>query len=741
MPVLSSILVVVAMWLAVLLGPQLSPWTWGGCLLALGLAVLAAVPGLWRKDCRSPGWWLGGVGVLVVGWFAVRAWLSPVADYGMMDLLLLGAVIGGFVVMRAMQASAVAERVFLWGLGILLLASTVVLVRQVWEPAFTPGVVERFANPSGFFGHYNYSANFLIGASCLMGGAALFGSRYHRLERAMWGGMAVAGSGAIYFTGSRGGQVGAAVAVAAFVVMALIGGKRRGAGWFAPGVIALPFLGILLVAFLLKGWSRSQEMRNLGTGVEVVMDNTIRLQLIGIAVSCVGKHPWAGGGSRSFSWECNQFWELDTHGPGGSRPEQVHNEILQAAADYGLIGAALLVLLVGTVVVKAVVRAMFGERLPGVSNEDAWRVGGLAGLLGILVQSNFSFVFHLVPGALMLGLCLGRAAHSGGLGEKAAVSRDKLATTVLTLIALGTAGLLVPMGWLGSRVTAVRWADGYAKTHKPPREDRLRALTEAIRRWPLQEFFLDRGLLCQELSAETPPGGGERKELLNRAMTDYETAAKLNPFDPRPVVNRANLLSMMSRDGEAEQAFEQAIKLQGGMEGAFKGGYSKAAHLRLKAERLLAEQKTADALQIFLAARDALEKACVFPSGAPLGSAGRILRIAIAERLGVLLSRAGRDAEAEAEFERAAPILGGTEIRYFYAYHCFLKGRRLWLEERKPAEALSQFLKGRWLNDRTAGILPNGVSTEDQAKLSRELGKNIGFLKGAKVEPSEPPPR
>ena len=739
MNVLSSILLVISLWLAALLGPQLSPWSWGASLLALGLAVAAALPGLWRQGERSVGWWLTGVGALTVGWFAVRAWLSPVAECGVMDLLLLGGAVGGYLVMRAMQESVAAERVLLWGLGLLLLASVLVTARQVVDPAFTPGFLARSTRPSGFFGHYNYGANFLIGASCLMGGAALFGSCYHRYERVLWGVTALAGIGVVYFTGSRGGQLAAAVAVAGFVVMALIAGKRRGAAWFAPGIIAVPFVGILVIAFLLKGWSRAQEMRNVGDGMEVVMDNTIRLHLIGIAVSCVTEHPWTGGGSRSFSWECNRFWEMATHGFGGNRPEQVHNEILQAATDYGIIGAGLLGLLIGSIVVVGAVKALFGERAAADSTEDAWRVGGLAGLFGILAQSNFSFVFHLVPGVLLLGLCLGRAVHPGGVIGKMPVARALGMSVLAGLSGLAVVVLLVPLGWRGVWVTAARWADGFGRVRDVAPEVRLQALNEALKWWPLEELFMARGALQQEqLAAGLQDGAGA--VLLGRALADYEAAAKLNPYDPRPVVNRAYLLSTQAKDSEAEQAFELAIRLQGGLEAAYKAGFSKARHFRLKSERLLEEQQPEASLQALLAAREALEKACDFPSGAPLGQEARTLRIDLAGRLGRLFGMLGRDAEAEAEFERAAAILTGAGIRYYYADHCYGKGQRIWTE-RKPAEALNWFLKGRWLLGRTGPELPLGVTAAAQAELGRKLDAAIQFLKAAKVEPTEPPPK
>jgi tetratricopeptide (TPR) repeat protein len=413
----------------------------------------------------------------------------------------------------------------------------------------------------------------------------------------------------------------------------------------------------------------------------------------------------------------------------------VHNEILQAATDYGIIGAGLLLLWVGSVVVGGIVRAAFGERSAELSNEDSWRAGGLAGLLGILIQSHFSFVFHLVPGALLLGICLGRAAHPGGLG-KTPVARAVAASALATLVGLAAVALLVPMGWLGARVTAVRWADGFGRPLDVAPEIRLRALNGAIELWPLQEFFVERGLVSQAMAAE-PSGDGYRVELLERAMADYAVAAKLNPFDPRPVVNRANLLGMQGRDAEAEQAFELAVKLQGGMEAAYRGGYSKAAYFLGKGRRLLVERQVGAALQALLEARDALEKSCVFPSGAPLGKDARALRIGIAERLGGVLAMVGRDAEAE--FEKAAQIPAGAGIRYYHASYCYTKARKVFFE-RRPAEALRLFLKGRGLIVRTGPALPAGVSREDQLALREELDKNIQFLKGAKIEPAEPPP-
>ncbi|MEI6676500.1 MAG: O-antigen ligase family protein [Verrucomicrobiota bacterium] len=735
----ASFFLVVSIWLAVLLGPKLSCWTWGPSLMALGVAVVVAVPEYWRQRTRAAGGWqmvLMGIGVLVVAWFGWRAWVSPVAQQGMADLLLLAGVVGGFVVMRAMQERVLAERVFLWGLALLVLASVVLVARQVMDPEMAPVLVARLGTlPTGFFGHYNYGANFLIGASCLVGGAAV-GGHHSKLERWLWGLIAVAGMVAVYFTRSRGGICGAAAGLGAFAVMALIVGKRQGARWFAPAIVAVPLIGFVVVGFLFRGWSDAQEVRRQAPGIESLMDNTVRLYLTGIAGSCIGLHPWAGGGSRSFSWECYRFWDTKMYGPGTNRPEQVHNEILQAAADYGITGAGLLVLFIGTIGVGAVVRALFVESKNKFSSADGWWLGGLAGLVGILVQSNFSFVFHQMPGALLLGLCLGRVAHAGD-GGKILVGKPLVSPLVVSAVALACAALLVPMGWTGSRVTATRWADAYGKPAEISPEARIEALTEAIRLWPLQEFLLARARLYHQQLMKSPQGPGA-EAAVNLALEDYREAAALNPFDPEPVVNRANLLGMLGKDAAALQQFERAIHLQGGMEAGFKGGFSKAAYLKLKAERLLANKQNGEALEVMLGARAALVKACEFPSGAPLGQDARELRIVNAQRLGVLLSLAGRDREAEEEFESAAIVWGGSGTNYLYAWHLRNKAERIW-KERRPAEALGLFLKARGLLDRAGSPLPAGVTSEDHTKLRQDLDKFIQFLKGAKVEPSGVP--
>ncbi len=45
----ASLFLVLALILATTLGPQTRPWSWGPAMLALGAALVAALPMLWRS--------------------------------------------------------------------------------------------------------------------------------------------------------------------------------------------------------------------------------------------------------------------------------------------------------------------------------------------------------------------------------------------------------------------------------------------------------------------------------------------------------------------------------------------------------------------------------------------------------------------------------------------------------------------------------------------------------------------
>lgn len=730
MPVFSAIFLVAALVLAVVLGPQTRPWTWGPAMAALGISVLAAVPVIWKRGKAPADFGLLTVGTLTAAWFAWRAWLSPVAELGQADLLLVSCAVGAFVSIRAIAGYPLAERILCWGIALLLLANLVVIGKQIQDPGFSPVFGSRAGVwPSGFFAHYNETANYLIASTMLVAAAALFG-RHALATRMLWLLLAVAGLAGVWFTRSRGGIFGAAVGCGVFAAIALMLGKRRDARWFAPALIAIPVIGLAIGAFLFMGWQDAQETRRAGSGIEQLLDNDIRLYLLGIATSCIGLHPWMGGGSRSFSWENFRFFECQLQRHAGNRPELVHNEWVQSATDYGLVGAGLLAGWLGALALAAILRVLFEETPKERDSRDAWRLGALAGLAGMLVQSCFSFVFHLLPGILLLGICLGQMSRSTARSPGPQTLGSRM---LLSISAIACAALLLPAGWLGIQVTRILWPTWFSQqAATTSAESRIDALSEAIVLWPQAAFYQERAAVLQTIAGSNV--GPDFREPAERAIDDYQEAARLHPYDPRLAVNRANLLSQVQRDAEAEQWYAKAIQLQGGMEPGFRGHFSFANHYLRKGLRQFRPDDPQPALAALEHSAEQIETAAQQMHWVIADM--RDPRVFIHENLGSVREAAGDRAGALESYNFAAKLEGGTRAHYRAAVLIGKMAVAEW-SKRRPSEALKLFMDARKRIGQAGNALPQGVTLSQRVEYLAYLDRTIAFLTGAKIEPSK----
>jgi O-antigen ligase/tetratricopeptide (TPR) repeat protein len=727
----SSIFLVATLILAVAIGPQLRPWTWGPAMLTLGIALAAAIPALWKKQKGITDFGLVALGILVTGWFAWRAWISPVAELGQADLYLLIGAVGAFISIRAIEGNEVAERILVWGIALLLLANVIAVGRQVIDPTFSPIFRLRASVfPSGYYAHYNEAANFLIASSLLLAAAALFG-KHATFIRILWGIIALAGLIAVYFTRSRGGILGACIGSATFVIAALILARRKGSRWFAPVLIAIPVISIFLGAFLYSGWIQSQEMRQSlprEVAFSGVMDNYSRLYLLGNAISTISLHPFSGGGSRSFSWECFQFANRESQGYLiAYKPEQVHNELVQAATDYGLIGASLLILMIAALVIMVVVRLLFTETTLATPSANAWRVGGLAAFVGMFVQSNFSFVFHLMPGVILLGICLGQMAHSPPNQQgRAQIVGSKI---LLSGAAFCSMFLLLPIGWRGSQVTRILWPSYFSKEQQTESESRINALSEAVSLWPQPSLYQERAIALQ--SSLIGANSQEFRERASLAIQDYAKAETLHPFDPTSAINRANLLSKLEQDDEAEVAFTRAIQLQGGMEAAFKSRMSLANHFLLKGLRQFTAEDPSTTLTSLELAAQQVEKS--FPEIVEISKEIKELRVSIHESLGAAREASGDYQGAMEAYNFTVSLPYGSRAHYRAGV---LNGKLAALawKERRSGEALGYFMEAKNRIAQTSE-LPQGVTPSQKIEYLAYLDQTIAFLKGAKIEP------
>jgi len=700
-------------------------------MICLGLAALFALPAIWNGRNERGDLVILISGTILTFWFAAKACLSPVPEAAQSDLLLLSMAVSTFVTFRAIGGSPNAQKILVAGIALLAVASLWVIAKQIQQPGFSPIFPETKSRAiKGFYGHYSYGGSFLVAVSFLLGGFALH-SKSIGMARAALGVIAILGIAAIYYTRSRGAILGAAGGFGALALCTLIVGNRDNKKWFAPALLAIPVIAGGIIFALLSGWSGAQEARNDSTEITAILDNGIRWHLAGIAISCITLHPMFGGGARSFSWECFRFWDTDAMGQGLFKPEHVHNELLQTACDYGIMGAALLLVFLTAVLISVILRSASGKTAAGGIHADGWRIGGIAGLAGLFTQSNFEGILRIAPGAILLALCISAACYRGWHDKKPAGAHPWFRSSVFSLLAAASALPLLFAGIKGTRVSLLLWP-GFFGADTIGYETRIDALSGAINIWPLHSLIMRRGIMYQEASgAEGDGNSGE--ELLGLALADYRRASSLHRFDPQAAIGLANILSTLGRNAEAESAYSKAVELQGGMEAAFKAHYYSAKHYHRKAvishDPANPAASLADMEIAVLHMEEAVKTSWIGKTE------DRILRVQMYQDYGLILESAHDYKGAIEQYDFASKIPYGGNSHYYAGQ---LLGRLAVMKwaERHSEDAMQLFMQASHRINAARNDLPANVTGEKRDEYAKYLLNTINYLKGAGIKPS-----
>jgi O-Antigen ligase len=177
----------------------------------------------------------------------------------------------------------------------------------------------------------------------------------------------------------------AGLALAAAVAMVLAGAGARGTAALLAGVVLLGGLGAAAVLGGGEAYRAVAESR-------ATLASPERSDALRAAAQVVADHPLggAGPGHTQLRWE----------GPdGGTRYfSYAHNEYLQIAADLGLVGLALL-----AVLLVALARLLWRARATAAG---PW-AGAVAAACAFAVHSGFDFVWHLPAVVLTVALLAG----------------------------------------------------------------------------------------------------------------------------------------------------------------------------------------------------------------------------------------------------------------------------------------------------------------------------------------------
>ncbi|MFA5688389.1 MAG: O-antigen ligase family protein [Kiritimatiellales bacterium] len=263
----------------------------------------------------------------------------------------------------------------------------------------------------------------------------------------------------IYQTQSRAGILGAIAGLAVTVLLLVL---RRSWKWFCLALLIVPFMGSLAVAGL---WMKSDMFQRRMTPVVKFIDHVVSGAVVEKEFHDFRPQTWLDTMDmiKDNSLACGV-------GPGGygtvfenyrkrftaARIVTVHahNEYLELAAEYGLIGAGLAL----AAVIAGCVRFLrLSQR--SLSSGDALPAMALLGALaGTAVHGLFDFELRIFPNAVMLAILSGSAAAPLCRTEHVRFPKWNrcFAGILFILIAIGGVGAAQVMGSAGMRALGDR---------------------------------------------------------------------------------------------------------------------------------------------------------------------------------------------------------------------------------------------------------------------------------------------
>ena len=733
MAALSTVFWIIGFILSVVIAPQLRVWTWGPTMLCFGAATVLALPVFLKKCAEWESLYVLIPGIAISAWIVLRSIFSPVEELATQDLLLVSMAVCTYIVFRAGGGRGVSGNLLVGGLVLILGACLWVISRQMIDPSFSPVFpAGDLKCVRGFFGHYSYCASFLIPCSLILAGLALHGG-FHFIIRILLLAIAIGGVVAVVLTKSRGGVVGMGLGLAALAFGSILIGKREDKRWFVPVAIIAPILFIGCAVLFLGVLEGVEQSRSAGSNLTEMLDNSIRFYLLSIAVSCISLHPWLGGGSRSYSWESFQAWDVAAYGRGGAKPEHVHNEFVQTVSEYGIIGGFLLAVFLGCVVVAFLAKTMANHKIENDKLGDGWRIGGFAGLVGLFAQSQFEGIFRIPPGAILLALCL--AAASSVLVNPVARPRFSPANLLLAVCTLATMVPLVVYGLKGTKATHALWAVFFSKEPMSSQKQ-IEAFTSGIAAWPTSSLHHERGKLYREQAAKKPAADVSHKESLALALADFKSASALHPLDPTNLLNTAGTLRLLGRNEEAEPLYRETIKAQGSMEVAFQANQRFADFLLEKSVAEYARKDFHSAISSLEIAAQHMDRASELSLNWALAGGGDDLNARIHSSLGHAFEKEGDPIRALRQYDHAASLRLGGSAHYLAAIMLGKQAANAWSVRGSEEDALRLYLEAEQRIIK-ANPLPAGVTPEVRNKYIEYLRTYIRYLKDMKVKPSE----
>lgn len=512
----------------------------------VGLGVALCVVSILRlvNPPQSSRPWLTIFSLLGAGYLVGRALMGGPEGLAVHDIALVLSAIGIYLSVtstgRGVRGFWIVLLAILVALNVGLAISQSVLESPFyfWQPG---GSDESHA--IGLFAHYNAFASFLNGTVFFFLSYTFFG----RNVAARWA-CALLSLGLIVtlvMSQSRGGWLSFVVGGSLWMVLLILFLKQRRSKLLGIISIAVVLLGVGGIVSSVWVVQRITEKRvekyeeNTGRKVEAKVSDGGRVAFQQMGFEIFLDSPVVGGGARAFSYRALEKWDPDTLELWMGDPEFAHNEFIQLLSDYGLVGFVLVLALLFIHGILGVINLVSeDDRDSGLS---IWQLGAAGGLVAMLCQSYFSFIFHF-PACVVL--CAFQLAILASQSKEKPKNRPVFRFTEL-VIGIGGLGVAAALAFLG-----INFFKGYLLS-----KEAVQKLTAAE---SVEDVFT--GLETLEKAGDRSWDPKSFEIVARRAMLEANTA--LQGDDPA-VAEKFNL--------RAKAAFERSLELNPNFSAALAG--------------------------------------------------------------------------------------------------------------------------------------------------------------------------
>ena len=715
----------------------------GGFLSAVGLLICKS-----QLKVANPK--LLGLCLIATMYFTLRAWLSPVIDLGIEDLMLiLPASLLYLLVAHTLPGLLGAK--FRQGvagivLGILLLHIGAAFIQLSGGEGYSLAGYFSSANAasearvSGMYSYYGSFANFAVIAGLLCLSLGIWG-RFVLSLRVIMFVLGVMALGLALWSQSRSAAVSLVVATIVFGILISISIGRQSSELKHRAKSVLIMLGVcgLLVGITGGVWVFKSRASDASNGVEnVVFGTGVRMQFWSMAAEQWVEYPLIGAGSRSYSYESFRYWSPNLP-TGTTNPEFVHNEYLQLLCDYGIIGLLFILVLVGSHILIGVKRVILladqvGEcGIKKGSNAMALTIAGVSGLVAMMVHIAFDFRTHLLANLLLLVCC---AAWIMPL-SKQVVSEVKANYTkwimVCVLSVLGFTAILMG-GWqlwggLPLIENKMSKEDGAWSPEAVSRAKWIPILEEVSKRSPHFKRFQKLGTLYRLEAAEHT--SSEKEYFVQKAIAAYELSSERHPYNPIPTINLASIYAAAGEFEKADQAYKASSEMAKARESWFRMHSQWAALHQQWGSDLLQKENSKGAEIHFLRAKELFKEsydyAYFYQNKQWVVEYSRLL-ITYAR----CLDGQKKYAEAELLFQEGREQVNwdnwqvDTKLNFYYGKHFYERGKYVWYQ-RKPEQAFEMMKKAKAQLLQHKAMMKSDVEAGYDEQLAK-IQKVIDFL-------------